>query len=133
MKTYLIKNSDGQTVMTVDANTPASAKFMAKRQGWTGFCTAEEAETVSSIPGKEEYERFLRWKTACDNIAAEDHQADRKAARDILGSASGLYTAGSALYPSYPLTADETELAKQYARFLGDVAYGEFLRETEGR
>lgn len=128
MKKFNIVDGDGNITMTVEANTAASARHIARRNGHKGFCIAVNVEEVPAIPGKAEYERFLLWATACDNTVAAENEADQEAARDILGAISGVYTRESASYPAFPLTKAETESARGYARFLGGSAYRDFER-----
>lgn len=129
MKTWKIKDENGNIIMTVEARTAASAKHAARQNGFKGFCTAEEAEPTqaATIPGKTEYEKILSWKTVCDNIAADENANDRAAARDILGAISGNHARPESIYPGFPCTGEEVERAKKYARFLGEVCYHEFM------
>ena len=67
--------------------------------------------------GEDEYSRFMVWKTACSNA----NRAWRGAA---MHEKAELEPDGNK--PPFPLTPEETEAARGYARFLGAVVLREF-------
>lgn len=107
--------ADGEKVAEVEAAGLAKARTEASKLGYR-FCEVREIRRM--LPGETEYGKFLDWRIACRNTnadwrsAAWHEKTDLEADRDAL--------------PEYPLTAEETEAAREYARFLGEVILRDF-------
>lgn len=108
---------DCKSVMSVDTDNRSVARLTARKAGYR-VC---ELEQVSTIPGKAEYDKYLQ--IVSTGIPAERENRDL-IMEMVLGSDDIKETVWS-------LTDEETEAAENYARFLGETVYREFLADKK--
>ena len=107
---------NGKEVCTVDADCEVVAMSMARKLGYKHFV---DVRRIPSIPGEAEYAKYLDFKTAMANTTFVERKYDTLA-RIVLGEEDGEQA------PKWPLSPEETALAKSYAKFLGQTVYEQF-------
>lgn len=123
MATFEVRDiATNELVATVEAATSSQAK--------SGYRHCKAVEVKKLLPGEAEYQRFLSWQNATRNA---DIEARNRRMDNYHLNIMGVATDNDAYYPEYPLTASETEAAGQYARFLGESVYREFVNAVPGK
>ena len=108
MRFEIISLTSGEKIAVVEAASAAIARRPYR------MCKAVEIK--DTIPGKDEYERYLWWLNSCKETAKDNRDLQREDYHlNIMG------VGGETVFPmpKYPLTEKETEAAKKYAEFIG--------------
>ena len=129
MKKYNILVND-TVVMTVEALNENRARQIARKAGHV-FCSLEEVR--DPLPGESEYGVYLEWARIRKNTSF-DHDGNifRKIAMAADTAAEeAAEDRERQRVNTWPLTAEQSEKAADYARFLGAVVYDRFLADWQ--